>query len=341
MPWREIKHQNEYWAFVQHLPYQPGIFLQTPDWAAFLNRLGLATKLLVFELQGQIIAAALLARHRLPGGFFYWFCPKGPLWLEGRDNETNLKVWQELLLSQRAGALFIRLEPPRSFLDFVNHHIKVVRVPDVNPRATVVVDLKPPFENILSAMHEKTRYNFRLAERKGLQFRWGSLADFEAFWHLLQTTARREKFHTHPPQHYKIMLELLGGNDLTASHLAARLALVELNRQLLAAGLILIYRRQAVYLHGASGREHRELMAPYLLHGVAMRELRAAGCESYDFWGVQPQDGSLPSWAGFSRFKMGWGGRYFESPGTFDYPLRPVYYLIYKYARCWVHLCKR
>ena len=325
--WRELESEAEHWGFIQAAGLQPGIFLQSPAWAKFQERLGSATKTLGYFQDNKIIGLVLLIKSQLPFQYFYWFAPKGPHFIA----DCSDVIKQEALLNlvnylKSDKTIFLRIEPNIS-------PAKSCKTKPVNPSATSVVDFKPAWESIIANMHEKTRYNMRLAERKGLKFRWANLAEFDNFWNLLQETAKRDNFRTHEFDHYKTMLELFGSVPLDTSEVACRLGLVEYNGKLLAANLVLVCNKQATYLHGASSREHHELMAPYLLHGEVMRQLKEAGCKSYDLWGVQPQDGSLKNWAGFTRFKVGWGGQYYEAPGTFDYPIKKILYLVYRLAR--------
>ncbi len=325
--WGEVLSQEEHWNFILSQPARSGLFLQTPAWLQFQEYSGNKARVLAYRLNNQVTGLCLLVRSGLPAGFHYWFAPKGPIFNSelGTDEQNKaLRSLSDYLKQDRS--LFLRLEP-RFKLE------KIKKVKDVNPRATAIVDLARDFSEVLSGMHEKTRYNMRLAERKGLKFRWGGAGDFKNFWQLLQATAGREGFSTHQSRHYEGMLELFGQEPLTTDKIACRLALVEHQNKLLAASLVVADNKQVTYLHGASSRDHKELMAPYLLHGLTMRLVQEAGCLSYDMWGVQPRDGSLSSWSGFSRFKMGWGGTYFEEPGTFDEIFRSLPYVMYKIAR--------
>ncbi|HLD86389.1 MAG TPA: peptidoglycan bridge formation glycyltransferase FemA/FemB family protein [Patescibacteria group bacterium] len=312
MPWREVSDEKAQWEFVRSLSARPGLFLQTPAWAKFQRALGQKTVLLGWFENEDLTGIASFVWRSLPLGWGYWLCSKGPLF---SSQASQTKALVELYKFLRATkVLFLRLEPDQAPL-------QGRRTIDDDPKATTVVDLSASAEQLFARMHEKTRYNIRLAERKGLTFHWGGVNEFGRFWSLLKATARRENFHTHTPDHYRTMLELFGNEPLATPALACRLGLVEYQGELLAVSLVVACNQQATYLHGASSRKHHELMAPHLLHGAAMRELKSAGCLSYDLWGIQPQDGSLKSWAGFTRFKLGFGGQRFESPGTFDFPL--------------------
>lgn len=325
--WREVLNQDEHWDFVLAQPPHSGAFLQTPAWAEYQRRLGNTTKELVYVYANRVAAICVLVRSPLPANFFYWLAPKGPRFSStltlAQQQEASADLFAYL---KRENGVFFRLEPAVK-------PAAVKKVKEVNPRATVMVKLEPDFAEILASMHEKTRYNMRLAERRGLKFRWGESEDFQKFWQLLEATSKREGFKTHQRQHYQVMFDIFAKEPLTTKKIACRLGLVEYQGALLAASLVLVANSQATYLHGASTRERRDLMAPYMLHGSTIRLLKEAGIASYDMWGVQPKDGSLPNWSGFTRFKMGWGGEYWEDPGTFDYVIRPLPYLMYKIAR--------
>lgn len=325
--WSEVLSQQEHWNFILSQPSRSGVFLQTPAWVDYQKFLGNDVKVLSYNSASKITGICVLVRSVLPAGFYYWFIPKGPVFRTSLSANEQSKALADLFdYFKKDRGIFLRLEP-------LFRPEAVKKIKDVNPRATTIIDLVPDFSVILSNMHEKTRYNMRLAERKGLKFRWGEEADLKNFWQLLQTTAQRERFSTHKFNHYQGMFGLFGKEPLNTNKVASRLALVEYKNQLLAASLVLIVNKQATYLHGASSREHRELMAPYLLHGETMRLLKEAGCVNYDMWGVQPKDGSISKWSGFSRFKLGWGGKYFEDPGTFDFIINQLPYLVYKMAR--------
>ena len=79
------------------------------------------------------------------------------------------------------------------------------------------------------------------------------------------------------------------------------------------------------YLHGGSSREHKELMAPYLLHWRIMEEAKRRGMAQYDLWGI---DGDR--WPGVTRFKKGFGGSGVFYPPSLEVVYRPLWYKIYR-----------
>lgn len=298
-----------------------GNFLQSWEWGEFQRRAGFS----VLRYQDAQGGRAQLVRRPLPFGQHYWYCPRGPL---GHEMFESLPERSEL-----SYAAFIRFEP----LEAPPKLFGARKVGEVQPAQTLIVDLKKDPEALLAGMHEKTRYNIRLAERKGVRvFAAGAdEAAFGVFWDLMSETAERDRFHAHGREYYRGMLDVLEGDPAERDGLRpkARLLFAEHDGRVLAANLMLYFGGTATYLHGASSRERREVMAPYLLHWKAMETARAAGCDRYDFWGVAPEGVENHPWAGVTRFKRGFGGTYVSYPGTYDLPIGKGWYWAYRVAQ--------
>ncbi|MBI2453506.1 peptidoglycan bridge formation glycyltransferase FemA/FemB family protein [Candidatus Peregrinibacteria bacterium] len=164
------------------------------------------------------------------------------------------------------------------------------------PLFTNRIDLRFSDSEILDQMKPKGRYNIRLSEKKGLTvLAWPSNSSFplashpvsknavlDAFFSLLQETTQRDRFSGHDRKFYADFLEILGNRGL------AKLYLAKNGDTFLAGILVTFFAGSATYFYGASSDSHRELMAPYLLQWVAMKEARKRGCRVYDFFGVSP-----------------------------------------------------
>lgn len=322
MPWREFTDAGAHWQFLRSQPFTSGAFLQSPAWAEVQRAEGAQVSVMGYQEHSKFSAVAVCVRQRLPLGASYWLVPKGPLVVSGTAEDKRSAMVNELSeWGKEQGALFVRFEPIEEVSGFQ-------RTLDDEPRATTVVDLEKSEEDILAGMHPKTRYNIRLAERHGLRFRFAGASELPAFQRLLVETAKRDGFRAHQSEHYAAIMRVQQEPEYQV-----RLGLVELEGELLAASLLVMCQGTATYLHGASSRANRELMAPYLLHWSAIQAFKREGARHYDFWGVAPLDGSLSGWSGFSRFKLGFGGRRYEYPGTFDVVIRRGGYFLYRLAR--------
>jgi peptidoglycan pentaglycine glycine transferase (the first glycine) len=176
-------------------------------------------------------------------------------------------------------------------------------------------------------MHSKTRYNIGLAEKKGAITQNSKLKtqNFEDFWKLMQETTKRDGFHAHPKEYYRKLLEIPGVELFVAViPSSAGWAMPKI----IAANIIVFYGQRAIYLHGASDYEHRNLMAAPLLQWEQIKEAKKRGCIEYDFWGIDET-----KWPGVTRFKKSFNGREIIYPGAFDLVFQPFWYKIYKIAR--------
>ena len=176
-------------------------------------------------------------------------------------------------------------------------------------------------------MKPKTRYNIRLAERKGIRVVISKNPDdIRIFNQLNRETTARDKFIPYPDSYYKKQLESLG----RAGEIELIIAYFE--NIPVAAILVSFFGPRATYLHGASSSEHREKMANHAVQWQAFAEAQKMGCAIYDLGGIDLND-AHPEWAGITRFKQGFGGGEVEYVGTLELPLSPFWYRLYKLLR--------
>lgn len=185
----------------------------------------------------------------------------------------------------------------------------------VQPEWRAVVDLRSSNEDILYSMHQKGRYNIRVAERHGIAVKESD--DVEAFYDLFIATARRERFSPRAKQYFINLLSMIPG---------AKLFIASYNTRPLAAALVIFQGKMATYLYGASSNEHREKMAPYLLHWEVMKRAKASGCETYDLGEIAPVGAANHPLQGLTDFKMKFGAQMVHLLGAWDYVYRPLWY---------------
>ncbi|MDY6893080.1 MAG: peptidoglycan bridge formation glycyltransferase FemA/FemB family protein [Chloroflexota bacterium] len=205
----------------------------------------------------------------------------------------------------------------------------------MQPQRTILVDIAPEPEDILARMKSKTRYNVRLAERKGVTVREGTERDLDSFYDLMLTTAERDRFGVHSRAYYEAVYRLFVPQGI------GRLLLAEYDGELIAGVMAFACGGKAWYMYGASGDAHRNRMPNYLLQWEAIQWARAQGSRTYDLWGVPDENEETLEthflerhdglW-GVYRFKRGFGGRVVRYVGAWDYVYRPTLYWLYRRA---------
>ena len=325
--------------------------LQSESWAEFKSRFGWTAG----SIAVKDAAARLLFRH-LPLGQTLAYIPKGPQldW----QNVTTARLFFAAAHAeaQRRRAIFLKVEPDVWSVDGTlagdapaaqpaddirqaagSFLIGAGFIPadTIQPRTSVVIDISHPEVAILAAMKQKTRYNIRLAEKRGVTVRQGSSADVAVFYELSLSTAARDEFPVHSLAYYQSAFELFGPERCA-------LLLAEYKDQPLAAVMVFCHGETAYYFYGASANEHRELMPAYLAQWAAIRWARSRGCRRYDLWGVPDADAATLEaefqhrhdglW-GVYRFKRGFGGYLVRSIGAYDYVYNRPLYQLYKLRR--------
>lgn len=277
-------------------------FLQSAAWAEMQAAYGRKVKTIQ---QGEITIQAI--RYPLPAGQWYWFIPQGPC-------PTDLGALND-------GALFVRYEPTVKPLQGQS---KNKHVADVHPSTTLITPLTKP-ETMLAECKQKTRYNIRLAEKKGVTVQ--TTDNVELFYQLLHSTAKTQGIRLHAKDYYETIFKVLGQYDMVKLYLAYY------QDQPVATAMVIYHEQTATYLHGGSDHEQRAVMAPHALHWQIMQDAQAAGYQHYDWFGIAPADQPEHPFAGITRFKVGFGGEVVTRPGTYEHPLRPLWYTAYRIVK--------
>lgn len=322
---------SEWDRFLQSYP--DAHLLQTGAWGDLKAAFGWqADRVRVGETGAQVLFRPLIARF--PMGPTLAYVAKGPV---GPDWPS---LWPEIdALCRRRRAVILKVEPdswepetPQEagaleacFSGFVSG------AEPIQPRQTVVVRLEGDEDDWLSRMKQKTRYNIRLAEKKGVQVRNSS--NLEAFEQMMQVTGKRDGFGVHSLEYYRRAYQLFYPQGL------CDLLMAEYEGRPLAGLMVFARGARAWYLYGASNDEERNRMPTYLLQFEAMRWAKRHGCIEYDLWGIPdaPEaelesgftDRSDGLW-GVYRFKRGFGGEIRRSAGAFDRAYLPLAYPLYR-----------
>lgn len=297
-------------------------FLQSYQWGEIKRAHGWRPQRLVWE--GG--AAGVLLRQR--GPFRVAYAPRGPL-----ADWDDPQAWEEALerletLGRGSGALFLKIDPDlpagHPAEDALRRRRWRPSAEQVQFRNTLLVDLAPAEEELLAGMKPKTRYNLRLAMRRGVEVRSGEGEDLRVFYRMYRETAARQGFPIRPWEYYRTVWQTFLEAGMAALFVAWR------EGQPLAGLFAVAFGPRSYYFHGASREEGREHMPSHLLQWEAMRWSRARGCAVYDLWGAPDELSERDPMWGVYRFKEGFGGRLFRGTGAWDLALRPAAAWLYR-----------
>lgn len=324
-------------------------FLQTWEWGEAKRASGWQpTHRVWVSDDDQVSAAALILTRavvlkgiKLPLRMMY--IPRGPLLLDWQDQVLRRQILSDLRqIGRQQQVIFIKIDPqielgrgvpggeratqaPGS--ESVTNHLRqegwMPAKEQVQFRNTMLIDLRPDADQLLASMKQKTRYNVRLAARRGVAVRLGDTADLELLFQMYAETAVRDRFTIRNADYY-----LKIWKDFITSGLGEPL-LAEVKGEPVAGVIIFRFGGRAWYVYGMSREVHREKMPNYLLQWEAIRRAKQAGCTEYDLWGAPEKFDDEDDLWGVYRFKDGLGAEVVRFIGAYDLPINSLMYRAY------------
>lgn len=272
------------------------------------------------------------------------YVPKGPMLDDWGNSKLLPAVLTDLAnFSHRTGAILIKIDPDftvgsgepndtnaetNSLTDSVigsfRDHDWQFSKEQIQFKNTVSINLCQTEDELLARMKQKTRYNIRLAQRKGVIIRTADGADFDLLYSMYAETSLRDGFTIREKDYYIRLWETFIDREMLEALIA------EVNGSPIAGVMILRFDQKAWYFQGMSTLLHREKMPNYLLQWEAMRRAKQSGCSVYDMWGAPDEFSEKdPLWNVY-RFKQGFGGEVVRHIGAWDYIAHPVAFWLYR-----------
>ena len=187
---------------------------------------------------------------------------------------------------------------------------------DLQAPDTVILDLAPPPETLLMAMHKKHRYCIRAATRRGVEVSLGGAEDV-ASWHRLHLeTGERQGIAVEELAYFQDLLATAARHDPVL-----RLYVARRSGRLLAGCIVALVGSTAFYLFSAASAEGRSYFASFAVLWRAITDARRDGCRTFDLMGIPPDDRSDHPMHGLYRFKTRFGGRIHHRRGCWDFPV--------------------
>lgn len=263
---------------------------------------------------------------------------------------TNLKIGylprsvypsEELLeflfdYAKRNHTIFIKFEPYVENSKFEIKNLKLIKnykfiilnsSHPLFPEWTMTLDLNKSEEELLKEMKSKTRYNIRLAEKKGVTIKeMSNDKGFEIFSQLYFDTCKRQRYFGHTKKYHQIIWETLKNSQ-------AHILVAFFKDTPLAAYELFYFNKKFYYPYGGTALEYRNLMGSNLLMWETIRLGKKLGADTFDMWGsLGPNYDPNDPWAGFTRFKEGYNAKFTQMLNSHDLVINSFQYKIYTLA---------
>jgi peptidoglycan pentaglycine glycine transferase (the first glycine) len=358
--------ENVIWnSIISQLPNPH--FLQSYEWGDVKARYGwepyyavwtesefkVTQQLSIDNYQLSIVASALILKRTvsfrgiIKASILY--LPKGPL-LDWANEALRNRVLNDLQsFAKEQKAIFIKMDPdvelgrgiPGGEGDVIDQNGQSVMAElksrgwsyasdQIQFQNTVLIDLHATEEEMLARMKPKTRYNVRLAEKKSVSLRVGTLEDLPMLYKMYAETSVRDGFVIRDEEYYltvwKTFMSKVEGQMSGPSVIPL---IAEVDGEMVAAIFLFMFGERAYYVYGMSRSAHREKMPTYLLQWEAMKIAKSKGCDVYDLWGAPEVFDESDSMWGVYRFKEGLGGEVVRTLGAYDFAPNKLIYKLY------------
>ena len=282
---------------------------------------GWTARRFVLEEGARQVGVAQVLLKLLPFGLALAYAPRGPL-VEERDLPEAIAAIARALVPFRCAGLLCDPEVASSTA-LVTELARTGTRPAgifVQPRRTLLMDLRLGPDALLTGMRKKTRQYIHKAEREGVITE--DTRDLDRFLAVLEKVAARDRFAVHDRSYFAHILAAFGDD----AHLTMSRVGDEDDGALLAVRI----GDRAWELYGGWSGAHGESRPFYLLKWRSLMAMKQRGVTRYDMWGLSDREGD--DLAGIENFKLGFGGEVATWIGAYDRPVVGPLYPLWRYA---------
>ena len=319
--------------------------LQSWEWGEARKQTGL--KIIRFgEFSGKILKKSyLMTLHKVPmTNFKIGYIPRSGILskdllnflnqIASKENIIFIKFEPYIFKSEIRNPRFARRAKLDSSLEVrrtkweTNSKFKIINSKHpLFTQWTIIMDLSKSEKILMENLKPKTRYNIKLAQKKGVFIKEESnKKGYEIFENLYFETTKRQHYLGHDKNYHRIVWDNMKNK---VSHIL----IAYYKDEPLSAYQLFIYKNRGYYVYGGSSEKHRNFMASNLLMWESLIFCKNQGCTEFDMWGSLSKNyKQSDSYAGFTRFKEGYGGNFTQMIGSYDLVIKSFVYRIYNLA---------
>lgn len=288
--------------------YDGSSLMQSLNWAKV--KFGWIQEAVYLEENDEIIAAMTVLLEKVPHTNMYlMYAPRGPV-----CDINNIELVKKLInevekLKEKYKIFLLKFDPNVEYNErleilykdagFKVLNTNVDKDDLIQPLHDMILKIDDiAEEDLMKSFSEKTRYNIRLAKRKGVEVYYSrDEKDLKIFYELYKITAIRDKIGCRAYEYFETMLKAYDEKHM-------RIYIAKHDEDFLSAAIALNYGNELFYLYGASSNEKRNLMPNYLMQWEMIKWGLDTKCKKYNFGGVlnlDPQNGLYKFKIGFCK----------------------------------------
>lgn len=295
--------------------------VQSKEWGEFKS---------LMNTKSIMVDGIQFTKHKLPKlPFYIAYAPK----INFIKQKFDWNKLKEIALSEKC--IMVRFDVPNNIKSNDDEIKKLVEELDtkcvISPRSTfskhnIILDISDSLENILMKVSQKTRYNIKLSEKKGVKVLLKNDSEgLNIFNRLMKETAKRQGFLPHSENYYSKCFEVLYAKNM------ANILIAYYENEPLGAWMLFNKDNVLYYPYGTSSEAHRNLMASNLLAWESIKLGKNLGCTLFDMWGAAANENDK-AWWGFTKFKLGYGGQLVEYIDSYDLVINNFIYNIFNFS---------
>lgn len=297
-----------------------------------------------------IAAQILIKKASFLGNYFY--IPHGPVFHTVTDLKRGINTFKRELIKiakDRDGFL-IEIEPKIGYIPddslsdpIIPKNLQYLTNPSVynlfersgfvktdrnmQPVYKLFYDLDDEVEELLGMMKKNTRYNVRLASKKGVVIKEYKFTDelihekIDQFYEMLLMMQERAKGYPIRSREYfhKLVTDFAESGSMSLFEASFEGDVISMN-------ISERTKNWSSSFYASSNRLHPDVKAAYLMRWQSILVAKEAGCKIYDFWGIIPDS---KQHKGYSDNKLSFGGVRINNYGLLALPLSSSRYFIW------------
>lgn len=325
----EVKDKKKWENFLiqKEIAFFP--FFQSWNWGEIQRKLGFKIiRLGVFDLSKPkaLVGVCLVVDIRAKRGC-YLHLRHGPVFLDFNYKYFDFLMKYIKSIAYNKNVSFIRISPliKRELLENCNFRKNgFIDAPIHNMDAETcwILGISKSEDQLSREMRKTHRYLIKKGRSVGVRIlQTKKNSDIDIFLNLYKDLSQRKHFIPH--KGIREEFEIFSKENKEV------LLLAKYEGKVIAGALVIFLQDMAIYRHGATSTQYKNIPASYLLQWEAIREAKKRGIKFYNFWGISPADAKNHPWQGLTLFKTGFGGERREFIHAHDLPLNIWYWKIY------------